>query len=70
MKLIYIQVDCHIWKKRCERVEPIGKGVEYAYQVRYWKKLPKAKKKPPVPAPEVAPSVSEEVMKSAALVKL
>lgn len=51
------QVDCHIWKKKCERVEPVGKGIEYAYQMRYWKKLPKAKKKPP--APEVIVSTEE-----------
>ena len=56
----FTQVDCHIWKKKCERVEPVGKGVEYAYQVRYWKKLPKAKKKPPAPTPEV-PAATEEV---------
>ena len=61
---MYIQVDCHIWKKRCERVEPLGKGVEYAYQVRYWKKLPKAKKKPPVPAPEATATAAEEVIRS------
>ena len=30
----------------------MGKGVEYAYQVRYWKKLPKPKKKE-TPPPEL-----------------
>ena len=54
------QVDCHIWKKKCERVEPVGKGVEYAYQVRYWKKLPKPKKVTPPPPPDV-PADPEEV---------
>ena len=56
--MLILQVDCHIWKKKCERVAPENKGVEYAYQMRYWKKLPKAKKK--IITPDV-PLATEDV---------